>query len=112
LQLAVTVPVIVAAKWTRDGRETEREFIMPLRVCGEPAEVIPKIQAGMTAILDDLVVQIQAAQGSSERGYTYRFPRGELLEHVASKLHAPHAIPDIRDDQRDAMRRHLASDSR
>ena len=81
LQLSITSMVIVGATWTRAGRTSARQFMMPLHVRGTPAECLPRVVAGMESILVDLVHQVEASGRSAAKGFTYRFPRmGELLE--------------------------------
>lgn len=110
LHLSITAPIIVGAKWTRAGRDIERQFILPLHVRGTPADCLPKVIAGIEAIMADLINQVETAERSAARGFTYKFPRMTLLQEPSDMT--PGAllppIPEPTDEQRAAVAAMLA----
>lgn len=101
--------VVVSAEWERDGRQIDRQFMMPLRVWGTPSEILPKLHAGLTAIVSDISSQVAAAEASAGRGFTYRFPLLQELTEGSKPQGAPeYVMPEFNEQQRENLRRHLA----
>lgn len=92
LHLSVTAPVIVSARWQREGKEAQREFILPLRVTGSCDEVLRAMVPAFEILLGELVAEVSAAESSAARGYQYRFPHLELLRHAELKRNATPAV--------------------
>lgn len=108
LTVSVSCTMVIAAKWDRAGRTTEKQFMLPLYARGTVADVLPHVIQGVESYMSDLVNQCEAAAASAERGYTYKFPRLSML-HDPSANDAPKiTIPEVTAEQRQAVAAMLA----